>query len=662
MRVSLLVLFGVLPVSAQVYQVHLPVYQVHLPDLFVEQSIPMVISKPIGNVKFPSTQGKNEFVQALIDESLERINNKEWDEAASYLHHVATIQSDFWVPYYCLGVVAENQRRYFDAIDNFQKAVKLAPFEADCHLALATMFHRTGYFSNAMFEYEKALQYDPRLVEAYYNEGCISLERGESARALRFYEECTQLNPTLPDPYCAQAVAIYQITKDVSQPMRLFEKSIQVDPHYSPAFFWRGQILRTTDTLQWLADWKAALAIDPTSRFLHVVRGLQMMTLNQYDEAFIELGESFGGAEVHKYEGAQTALDKQIDLRLMAQYLWRKKPEFTSGQFLKLEQAYCKLVVGKIKSAQADMINWTDPPAAAVYQLKALIYEKMMQPDSACINYDRAIQLDKDNFDAFKKRAMYKVVLSDFRGAYADFNEMVRIDPASPTIYRLRGSIKFYQQEYIGAVIDFSEYLKREPADIEIVALRAHARFKVHDFEGSNEDYERVISNQPSSFNSYLAMSHNYLAAHDTLDGITCLMKYNKAVPRGYNYMWGYIHGHEELARLYIELKDWYNSDKQIDSIKMTLWSPTPYNRKEYSIVHHLRGLMAFRKHEYPEAIRHFTVAADKDPTNFEVRYLLAQSYEQNGQKKKALLAYKEIAAYGDAETQYKRLLQETSK
>lgn len=96
-------------------------------------------------------------------------------------------------PYANLGSLLIEQGNVKEAIDPLEKAVKLAPENAYCHLRLGTAYLRTGEFERAQRELEKSIQIDPDDPTAHYQLGRLFKEIHAPERAKVEFQRTEEL-------------------------------------------------------------------------------------------------------------------------------------------------------------------------------------------------------------------------------------------------------------------------------------------------------------------------------------------------------------------------------------------------------------------------------------------------------------------------------------
>lgn len=78
-----------------------------------------------------------------------------------------------------------DNRRFQDAADWYEKALKLDPNNANAHTDLGTTYFNLGRAQDALAEYNKSLKLDPRHEPTIYNTIIVNLEGTHDLAAAR---------------------------------------------------------------------------------------------------------------------------------------------------------------------------------------------------------------------------------------------------------------------------------------------------------------------------------------------------------------------------------------------------------------------------------------------------------------------------------------------
>ncbi len=78
-------------------------------------------------------------------------------------------------------------------------------------------------------------------------------------------------------------------------------------------------------------------------------------------------------------------------------------------------------------------------------------------------DYNKAIELDPQNSDAYNNRGIAKKDLNDYAGAIADYNKAIELDPQHSVVYNNRGLAKNDLKDYAGAIADYDKAIELFP-------------------------------------------------------------------------------------------------------------------------------------------------------------------------------------------------------
>jgi tetratricopeptide (TPR) repeat protein len=97
------------------------------------------------------------------------------------------------------GVALMHEKRYQEAVADFQKAVQAKPDFAEAHNNLAYCLRQQGpaNFREALAHYDKAIQLKPDLAEAYEYRGVLFVKMNRKSDADKDLAKLQQLNPKL---------------------------------------------------------------------------------------------------------------------------------------------------------------------------------------------------------------------------------------------------------------------------------------------------------------------------------------------------------------------------------------------------------------------------------------------------------------------------------
>lgn len=85
------------------------------------------------------------------------------------------------------------------AIADYNRAMKLAPGDADLYNNRGIAYKAKGDLRRALADYNQAIELNPRQANAYYNRSIVHQKRGNLARAIADVKRFIELKPDDPD-------------------------------------------------------------------------------------------------------------------------------------------------------------------------------------------------------------------------------------------------------------------------------------------------------------------------------------------------------------------------------------------------------------------------------------------------------------------------------
>jgi tetratricopeptide (TPR) repeat protein len=91
--------------------------------------------------------------------------------------------------FFISGNAFYDQGKYQEAIEDFNKALELDPKFAKAYNNRGNAFHVQGKYQEAIEDYNKALELDTKFAKAYYNRGAAFYDQGKYQEAI---EDCNK--------------------------------------------------------------------------------------------------------------------------------------------------------------------------------------------------------------------------------------------------------------------------------------------------------------------------------------------------------------------------------------------------------------------------------------------------------------------------------------
>lgn len=135
-----------------------------------------------------------------------------------------------------------DQGQTVQAIEAFQKAVKLQPTRVDARLNLANAFLLANQPEAALEQALKALEFDRNAAAAYYVAGCAYLRLGQAEEAVKMFLPARDLNREVAAVSYLLGRAYQQLGR-TDDAMAAYREAIRLDPQHPVAHYALAQLL-----------------------------------------------------------------------------------------------------------------------------------------------------------------------------------------------------------------------------------------------------------------------------------------------------------------------------------------------------------------------------------------------------------------------------------
>lgn len=187
--------------------------------------------------------------------------------------------------YVNLGIAAQNEGDYDQAIAYYDQAIQLDPTSATSFFDRATAYDGTGDDKKAVEDYTQAIRLKPDYEVAYYGRGTANLYLGKYDDAISDFDHSIKFKPINVRSYTNRCIAYYHKKKYAQAESDCTKAIKQSDPSDE-------YMERTYDTRArvYQAKHEPKLAIDDYSRAVQIDPGFWQSYLSRAD-AYREIGE-----------------------------------------------------------------------------------------------------------------------------------------------------------------------------------------------------------------------------------------------------------------------------------------------------------------------------------------------------------------------------------
>jgi tetratricopeptide (TPR) repeat protein len=129
--------------------------------------------------------------------------------------------------------------QYTEALKDYNKALEISPDIADIYVYRGFAYHNLGQYDEALKDYNKALEFNPNFAVAYSSRGNVYHDLGQYAETLIDYTKALEINPDDADVYFNRGV-VYSSLFDFQEALKDYNKALEFNPDISFAYAYRG--------------------------------------------------------------------------------------------------------------------------------------------------------------------------------------------------------------------------------------------------------------------------------------------------------------------------------------------------------------------------------------------------------------------------------------
>ncbi|MBF0503470.1 MAG: tetratricopeptide repeat protein [Candidatus Omnitrophica bacterium] len=201
-----------------------------------------------------------------------------WDDTARKSPHKAR-------PYNNRGNAYEKQGNLTQAMLDYNKAIEINPKYAEAYYNRGKIYNQQGKVIQALSDYSKAIEQNPDYAEAYDNRGTIYGRHGDVYRAIADFTKAIEINPRDAQAYFNRGLVFYY-QKIFHQSILDYTKAIELDPENAQAYSNRGNVYDDEGNLsQGITDYTKAIAVNPHYSEAYDNRGIDYCKQGNFVQA-----------------------------------------------------------------------------------------------------------------------------------------------------------------------------------------------------------------------------------------------------------------------------------------------------------------------------------------------------------------------------------------
>ena len=145
--------------------------------------------------------------------------------------------------YNILGLILAEQKKFDEAIEYYEKGIKIKPDFAILYNNLGSIYKSRGKFSKAETLYKKAIYFDKKIAEPHNNLGNLYHSLNKHKKAVQFYKNAIEINDKFYISHYNLGV-IYKSLGDIDKAHHHLNESIRINELFCTAYRILSQITK----------------------------------------------------------------------------------------------------------------------------------------------------------------------------------------------------------------------------------------------------------------------------------------------------------------------------------------------------------------------------------------------------------------------------------
>jgi len=368
------------------------------------------------------------------------------------------------------GLLLIKRRRFEEAIDKFDTAIRLAPNFPPVYSYRGNALKELGRYREAIVDHNRAIDLAPQFFGFYGNRGNTLREQKEYTAALTDYDRAIQLNPNYADAFNGRGNVFCDLKRH-DEALAEYDKALAIKPDLENAWLGRGNVFRDLKRYdEALTSYDKALSLKPDLDYARLARAEVFCDLKRYDEALAAYDKALaikpdsesawlGRGNIFwsrkRYDEALAAYDKALAIKpdLAGAWLGRGNVFWTLQRLDEAFAAYDKALSIK-------------PDLEGAWLGRGNVFWNFKRYDEAFAAYDKALAIKPDLAGAWLGRGNVCTDLKRYDEAFVAYDQAIAIKPDLAGAWLGRGNVCTDLKRYDEAFAAYDKALSIKP-DLE---------------------------------------------------------------------------------------------------------------------------------------------------------------------------------------------------
>jgi tetratricopeptide (TPR) repeat protein len=340
------------------------------------------------------------------------------------------------------GEALVSQKRHIEALSAFKKATFMNPKLSEAWYQQGNTFARLQHYSEAVEAYNRAIKLQPNKYETWYNRGNVLVRIKDYEKALQSFDKALEIQPDDYEAWHNRGTLLRKLNR-YPEALAAYDQALLLRPNKYETWQNRGNLLgKLLQYEEAIQSYDQAIIINAGKYEAWAHRAAALCNLKQYNEAL----NSYDQAIALNGKSASLCNHRGLVLAKLGRYSDALKSYETA---IKIQPDFDEAWLGKGR-----------------------ILGILKQYAAALEAYDRAIALNPNSGEAWRYRGITLEKLERSGEAVASYDQAISINPKDAETWRYRGALlsklKQYQEAIssLGKAIAIQQELRTEKTQV----------------------------------------------------------------------------------------------------------------------------------------------------------------------------------------------------
>jgi len=200
-----------------------------------------------------------------------------WKNGVTLFEHAISVNENqtpsFALAYNNLGHALASQKRYEEAVPQYQQAIKINPYYTKTHNNLGQVLYELKRYDEAIEHYQQAINIEANYAKTYSDLGNAARRKGKLKESIAYYNEAARFKGDYAEAHFKLGVARVQQGK-FEEALVQFGRAINIDPDFAKAHNNLGSTLARQGRFEEaMVHFERAINIDP--KYIYARKNLE---------------------------------------------------------------------------------------------------------------------------------------------------------------------------------------------------------------------------------------------------------------------------------------------------------------------------------------------------------------------------------------------------